>query len=165
MNILNIFITNLRAYNEGELLGEWVELPLDEEALEEVINRISNDGEDELFITDYESDLGIKVDEYESIYELNDMVQEIEDGDTDIIAAILEAVDSNIQRAIDEADRYRLMTECETLEDYARELVDDGCYGSIPDSIINYIDFEALARDLSCDGCYETTFGVLEYVG
>ncbi|MEE7988226.1 antirestriction protein ArdA, partial [Clostridioides difficile] len=31
--MLNIYITNLGKYNEGELIGEWAELPVNEEEL------------------------------------------------------------------------------------------------------------------------------------
>ena len=31
--MINIFITNLGKYNEGELIGEWVTLPISEEEL------------------------------------------------------------------------------------------------------------------------------------
>jgi antirestriction protein len=163
--LLNIFITNLRAYNEGELLGEWVELPQDPDDLQEIIDRISNDEEDEYFITDYESNIGIKCDEYENIFDLNEQVQEIADAaEPDIIAAYLEAVDGNVERAIDAADDCILYSDCDSLEDLAYRLVDEGCYGEIPDSLRNYIDYEAIARDLGFDNYYETTYGVL-YAG
>ena len=48
-----------------------------------------------------------------------------------------------------------------TLEDLAEELVSDGCFGDIPDSIVNYIDYAAIARDLSFDSYYETKQGVI----
>lgn len=163
--LLNIFITNLRAYNEGELLGEWVQLPQDPDDLQEIIDRISNDEEDEYFITDYESTFGIRCDEYENIHELNERITEIaESGEEETIAAYLEAVDGNVETAIAEADNCILYSDCDSLEDLAYQLVDEGCYGEIPDSLRNYIDYEAIARDLGFDNYYETTYGVL-YAG
>lgn len=50
--MLKIFISNLKEYNNGKIIGEWVSLPC--EGLEEVLNKISNNGNDELFISDYE---------------------------------------------------------------------------------------------------------------
>lgn len=38
--MLRIYLTNLGKYNEGQLVGEWVELPVIEEAFEKV-----NDGD------------------------------------------------------------------------------------------------------------------------
>ena len=67
----------------------------------------------------------------------------------------------NINEAIENADRCTLYSECETLEDLAAELVEEGCFGNIPESIRNYIDYEAIARDLGFEGYCETTYGVL----
>ena len=38
--MLRIYLTNLGKYNEGQLVGEWVELPVTEEELEKVFERI-----------------------------------------------------------------------------------------------------------------------------
>ena len=49
--MLNIFITNLGKYNEGELVGEWVKLPATKEELETVYERIGiNEEYEEYFI-------------------------------------------------------------------------------------------------------------------
>ena len=79
MNLLNVFITNLGKYNEGELVGEWLKLPCTEEELQASLKRIGINKEyEEYFITDYESDCGIKIGEYENIIELNkQMLKEI----------------------------------------------------------------------------------------
>lgn len=41
----------------------------------------------------------------------------------------------------------------ESLEELAEEFVDEGLFGEIPDRFYAYIDFEAIARDLSFDYC------------
>jgi antirestriction protein len=99
------------------------------------------------------------IDEYESIYKLNELAAAIEDSD--IIAAYLEAVSDDLKEALENADKCILYSECETLEDLAAELVDEGFFGNIPDSIKNYIDYSAIARDLGFEGYTETTYGVL----
>ena len=76
--MLKIYLTNLGKYNEGELLGEWVELPVDEEELQEVFKRIGISSEpdaegnyyEEYFITDYETDFDLQIGEYENINKL-----------------------------------------------------------------------------------------------
>ena len=76
--ILKIFITNLGKYNEGELIGEWLDLPATEDEIDELMERIGIGEEyEEVFITDYESDLNIKVGEYDNIEALNEMADEI----------------------------------------------------------------------------------------
>ena len=55
--MISIYLTNLGKYNEGELVGEWVELPIKSKALEEALQRIGIDNirYEEFFLTDWES--------------------------------------------------------------------------------------------------------------
>ena len=56
--MLKIYLTNLGKYNEGELVGEWVELPATDEELEKVKERIGiNKFYEEWFITENGYDL------------------------------------------------------------------------------------------------------------
>lgn len=83
--MLRIYLTNLGKYNEGMLIGEWVDLPVSEEELEKVFKRIGiNDEYEEYFITDYESDIdGLKVGEYENVDDLNELAEALEDLDSE----------------------------------------------------------------------------------
>jgi len=47
---------------------------------------------------------------------------------------------------------------CSSMRDLAEELVDNGLFGDIPEHLANYIDYDAIAADLSCD-YIETTIG------
>ena len=76
--MMNIYLTNLGKYNEGELTGEWVKLPVSDEELQEVFKRIGINKEyEEYFITDYECDF-YEIGEYESISTLNEMAEKID---------------------------------------------------------------------------------------
>ena len=82
--ILSAFITNLGKYNEGELVGEWVDFPTTNETIQKVFDSIGIDFKEyeEYFITDYESDIeGLTncFGEFESITELNYLASKIED--------------------------------------------------------------------------------------
>ena len=92
--MLNIYLTNLGKYNEGELLGEWVELPIIDEELKKVFDRIKichdnieytdecGNPYEEYFITDYETDInGLEVEEYSNLDELNEIAETLEDLD------------------------------------------------------------------------------------
>lgn len=58
MSRISIYLTNLGKYNEGCLIGEWVNLPITNEELEEVKERIGiNEYYEEWFIADYETDI------------------------------------------------------------------------------------------------------------
>ena len=41
--------------------------------------------------------------------------------------------------------------ECDSLRDLAMQFVDDGLFGEIPPAIANYLDYDAIAHDLSAD--------------
>lgn len=45
------------------------------------------------------------------------------------------------------------------MKDLAQSFVDDGLFGDIPASIVNYLDIDAIARDLSCDYSETTIAG------
>ena len=72
--MMKIYLTNLGKYNEGQLVGEWVELPVSQEELKEVFERIGIDGKEyeEYFITDYECDF-YQIGEYENLDTLNEI--------------------------------------------------------------------------------------------
>ena len=104
---LRIFITNLGAYNRGDLAGEWVEMPISPESLEMVFERIGvgqlneyNEIDEEYFITDYDgrmpSDLCRSLSEYESIETLQvlgaifEKINELGDNAIETFEALLE---------------------------------------------------------------------------
>ena len=76
---IKAFVTNLGKYNEGELIGEWVTFPIDEDQQTELFKRIGiNEQYEEYFITDYEAPDGMKISEYSSITELNEMAEKLD---------------------------------------------------------------------------------------
>lgn len=78
------FITNLGKYNEGELIGEWIQFPIDEDELEDVLKRIgisnlpdqNGNYYEEYFFTDWDCrcDLG----EFENIERVNELAELLE---------------------------------------------------------------------------------------
>lgn len=170
MKMLNVYLTNLAKYNEGYLMGEWLELPLTEEELADAIKRVAPNGEDELFITDFESDLGIEVGEYENVNVLNNAIAKLEEVASDEydqkkLAAIIEenGVDLyKVDELIDKMDDYEFYQDWDGAE-YEEHIFNE-CY---PDCRLenagwfkNFItiDFDAAARD---DDIFEATTGVL----
>ena len=164
--MLNIYLTNLGKYNEGELIGEWVQLPCTDEELEAVKEKIGISDEpdengiyyEEWFITDYESDIhGIKVGEYDNVDELNELAEELENLDADqekAIQAYLEDGSSfeEALEAVQDGD-YMIYCDCEDMEDVARQLVEEtGMLNDIPEMVARYFDYEAYGRDLDIEG-------------
>lgn len=151
--MLKIYVTNLSKYNEGALVGEWVNLLC--EGLEEVLDKISNNGKDELFISDYETDInGLKVAEYEDSLQLNEIAEEIEEmREDELIAfqAYLEQYANNMEQALEEVRQgnYRIYYNCDNMEDVAYQVVNDcGLLDGVPEEVKIYFDYEAYGRDL-----------------
>ena len=69
--MLKAYITNLGKYNEGELIGKWIDFPISKEELQEVFEEIGiNERYEEFFFTDYENN-AFGLGEFESIEHLN----------------------------------------------------------------------------------------------
>ena len=127
--MLKIYVTNLKEYNNGKIAGEWVSLPC--EGLEEILNKISNNSKDELFISDYETDIsGLKVAEYEDILQLNEIAEEIEEmREDELIAfqAYLKQYSNDLQQALEEVRQgnYTVYFNCDDMEDVAYQIVNE----------------------------------------
>ena len=161
--MLNIYLTNLGKYNEGFLIGEWVELPASEEELEKVFERIGiNEEYEEFFITDYESDFGYRVGEYDNLEELNEVAEQFENLDEtekEVFKALIDEGYSSEDalEKISDSD-YMVFWNCSDMEDVAREYADEtGLLDSIPENLQSYFDFEAYGRDMSFEGHFVFT--------
>lgn len=124
------------------------------EGLEEVLNKISNNGNDELFISDYETDLSsLKISEYEDIMQLNEIAEEIAgmyDDEVIALQAYLEEY-NNMEQALDEVRQgnYRIYYNCDNMEDVAYQVVNDcGLLDGVPEEVKIYFDYEAYGRDM-----------------
>lgn len=151
--MLKIYVTNLRKYNNGKIIGEWVNLPC--EGLEEVLDKISNNGKDELFISDYETDIsGLKVAEYKDILQLNEIAEEIDNFDDEeviIFQAYLDQYANDIEQALEEVRQgnYTIYENCDNMEDVAYQAVNEsGLLDGVPEQVKMYFDYEAYGRDM-----------------
>ena len=90
--MIKVFLTNLGKYNEGYLIGEWLELPASQQEIDETMAKIGiNEEYEEWFITDYETDIkGIEIGEYSNLHKLNEIAEELESLNED--SAIIEAI-------------------------------------------------------------------------
>lgn len=156
------FITNLGKYNEGELIGEWIEFPIDEDDLEEVLERIGIDGEnyEEYFFTDYETDINpdLHISEYEDIDNLNEfgeLLQNIESYQEDLVNAIVYEYDSfdYILEQLQNIDDKELI-DVDNDEDLGYYIIDN-IYGGVEqldkDTLERYFDYEAYGSDIAYD--------------
>ena len=163
-----IAITNLGKYNEGILSFKWLELPCTEEELQETLQAIGVDGKEyeEFFISDYETEIpGLRIGEYESIEALNelfDTYENIEEYEKEAFSAMIAGLGFSPKEALERVTSgdYAFYSG-ESLKDVAYAMVEDGCFGDIPENIANYIDYDSIAYDLALDGYCETAQGVI----
>ena len=163
--MLNIYLTNLGKYNEGVLCGEWLELPATEEEIEAVKQRIGiNEYYEEMFITDYETDVdGLTVGEFDDLDELNDLAEAIEDDPEAAAALIYFGYNTaeEIKNALDDVICIGAPGMCESIDEfigyyYAEEC---GCI-EIPEEVKTYFDYERYGRDIRLEGnFYESPSG------
>lgn len=159
-NMMNIYLTNLGKYNEGELTGEWVELPVSHEELQKVFERIGiNEEYEEYFITDYECDF-YEVGEYESLDTLNEIAERIEElgeEESEVVKALMSELGYTLNEAIDKVNSgdYRIYSDCDDMTDIAYQVVEEcGYLNNVPDNVARYFDYESFSRDLGIEGTY-----------
>lgn len=160
--MFRIFFTNLGKYNEGYLVGKWVDLPCDN--LEEELKAIGVGAVpyEEYFITDYESDFGVSIGEYDNIDELNELAEELEaldECEEEAVKAYIELESNDIREAISAVKKGRCAfyenTDLDTLAIEEVEAWD------LPDIALRYFDWEAYKRDMELNGYTEVNNGVL----
>lgn len=83
--MIELCLTNLGKYNEGELIYSRLVLPATTEEIETAYDKIGvADGTmyEEAFISDYETDInGLSISEYASLDDLNELAEELESFD------------------------------------------------------------------------------------
>lgn len=157
---MNIYLTNLGKYNEGELIGEWVELPVSHEELQKVFERIGiNEEYEEYFITDYECDF-YEVGEYENLDTLNEIAERIEElgeEESEVVKVLMSELGYTLNEAIDKVNSgdYRIYSDCDDMTDIAYQVVEEcGYLNNVPDNVARYFDYESFGRDLGIEGTY-----------
>lgn len=167
--MIKIFLTNLGKYNEGCLIGEWVNLPCTDEEIEEAKERIGiSDKPDEngnyyeeWFITDYETDIeGLKIGEYDNLNDLNELAEALEnlyDSDKEIVETLI-SEGYNLEDSLDRKDDCIFYYNCNDMEDVAIEYCEEtGILESIPENLRIYFDYKSFGRDMGIDGYFVFT--------
>lgn len=170
--MIEICLTNLGKYNEGELIYSRLVLPATTEEIYAAYDEIGvaeNTMYEETFISDYETDInGLSISEYASIDELNELAEELSNLDEyelEAFGAMLDygyATDEALQKVQDY--EYRLYDGCYSMAEVAEMYADEtGLLDSIPDGLRCYFDFEAFGRDMEINGHFiETDSGYIE---
>lgn len=169
MATINAYITNLHAYAAGELRGEWLALPATKEERRAAWERIGSP--EEVFFTDYEAEdvpgISKHLGEYESLDQLEELAEVLEDMDESERQTMTAALGSGIASAHGAAElvelcedvqagAYTLIEGVDNVEDlgyyYAEE---SGAINELPDWARGYFNYEAYGRDISIEACGE----------
>ena len=153
--MLKAFITNLGKYNEGELIGKWIDFPISDEELKEVFEEIGiNERYEEFFFTDYENN-AFGLGEFESIERLNQIGEMLEGlEDEEILFSILDyGYDAEEAIEIVKDCEYVFYNNCNDMTDVAYEYVEQsGMLDNIPEFAQIYFNYEQFGRDLMIEG-------------
>jgi antirestriction protein len=163
MQHVRIYAACLASYNAGTLHGEWIDAADTEtmnDAIQAMLAASPEPGAEEYAIHDYEAPWAI--DEYESLDDIASAVDSYETHGDAFVAALnlAPSVDVAVEmvedRCLGAYDSWREMAECH---------VDEGLFGPVPDALANYIDYDAIGRDLEIECAGERVDGVLYVFG
>lgn len=152
-----IYLTDLNAYNNGALIGDWVDITefnRDDDNFSQICERCGIKEGNEFFITDYESSFDI--DEYidsETLYRLSEVISLCSD---DYIQAVCEYccdLEEQIQHCEDE-DLVFIPSDDPSYEDLAYSILEETGELDPKDWKSSYFDYEAFGRDLVMSGDY-----------
>ncbi len=166
---LKIYITDLAAYNQSHLVGEWVTLPMDADELNEKVQEILKKGSDECgfneiheeyFITDYEfeNEKLFEVSEYSNLIELNEKCEQCEELEEDDQKKLSYLIDHAGYDFDDALEKYEEVTiyENTTLEEVVEEYIEQTInLDDLPAIISRNIDYKSIAYDFEISGEYD----------
>ena len=164
------YVTNLGLYPErGAGAGEYLKFPTTVEEVQALFSRIGIDGKqyEEYFITDYDSDiLGLTdhLGEYESLDELNylaHLLEEMTPDELEKLEAIMDAGEytgsvKDLINLTQNLDCFEFYPGVKDEEELGRMYILEFEALTVPEHLIDYIDYEAYGRDirLNEDGHY-----------
>ena len=160
MAVIEAYVTNLGKYNEGELASEPLKFPTTTEEVQALLKRIGVDNiqYEEIFIADYDGDLpelNACLGEYESIDELNHLAHLLSDLEQDELEKFEAVIDSgeytgsvkDLINLTQNLDCFDFEPGIKSDEELGRLYVLDFGAVQVPESLIDYIDYEAFGRD------------------
>lgn len=174
------WVGNLGKYNEGELVGEWVTFPVDEEERQEIMDRIGIgkpvDPDDPLFGTyeetffaDYDCELPLfdvfgEYPQWETLNEIAEAVEDVEGTDAEVLLAIIgnmgTASPDEIRAGIRdyESGDWRFFPGCDDMSDVAQVIAwEDPAFESAPDFMQRHFDFASYGEELDSSGTFLPT--------
>lgn len=176
---VKIYLSNLSRYVEGRENGKWLQLPMDSDKLQSIYNEIVGENQ-EYIILEYDAPFNIS--EYENIFDLNEMLENITDCglDENELQALFK-VNPDREEVLEaiENGNFIIINVDEVSAGWSVSLNRDVIYGMvledqgynnlfsqpIPEEMIDYIDFEQIYTCLSVnDGWQPVDVGNITYL-
>lgn len=163
MTVFKGFVTNMREYTKGNIIGEWVDFPCEIEDWKKALKRIGiGETSEEFFFTDYESEVADltkelgEIENYEDLQELAEKLEELEKGEREVFEASLEVEPCKCASAcswrIDTLGEWMLYENVNSDYDLGEYYAEEGgILNNIPENLRYYFDFEAYGRDISIE--------------
>ena len=151
---IRIYIADLDAYNNGRLVGEWVDLPIDPEDLQRIVQKYSHHGQQDIAIHDHESPF--RIGEYDDPAAINDLAEAL--GDLHEAPEVIEVVMQGVAGREDalrvlEQGEYTVWQECWTLADVARTQAEElESLKEVPEWVHDFIDYDRWGDHLDMEG-------------
>lgn len=144
-------------------VNEWVDL-LAVEDFEELRDKVG----DCVYVSDVDSDFGMKMEGNFLIEDLEDIADKLNEIANEYaeeeFKALMEYL-GDFEEAYStwEAGKFSYYPDVKDREELGQYVIDEGLWGEIPDNLVNYIDYEAIGRDidLNANGCF-TDNGFIE---
>ena len=163
---ISVWVGDLAAYNDGRLIGDWFELPVDD-VTSDIVDEVLLSGHEEVEIFDYETNLPgfSKFIQGLGIEELNELAEVVLQLNAEQIEVFLVALDDKAGASLSAVDVNELLSLIEAIEagefiyiraDTPAELADEhmemaGEWDEIPDHIHPYINLHAYGQDMLHD--------------
>lgn len=150
-----VYVACLASYNAGTLHGDWIEVPETVEELLEAIQAILATSEEEVAeewaIHDYEGFGPLMIDEYESLRTVVDYAAFIREVG-EVGAMLLDMFRRDVDQARNTYENFYAGTFSD-LTAFAEDFQEQaGHFDQVPDHLKQYIDFEAIGRDMELNG-------------
>lgn len=151
-----IYVACLASYNEGKLFGQWIDLDIGYEFVQESIRDMLADSPsqgEEWAIHDYEN-IPFHVSEWEDIPELCETIETLLscDYDRDLVIEVKEYFGFSFSEAVEYLeDNY--VGEYENLGEWAEDFLNEtGQLCDLDKNLIYYFDYDAYGRDSEING-------------
>ncbi|MWP46300.1 antirestriction protein ArdA [Gilliamella sp. Pas-s27] len=164
--MISVFITNLEKYNEGKLIGEWLELPTTPEKVKQCFKQIGIDSVNykEFFLSGYKSSIyGITnyISENSNLNELNYLACKLDELSHDEMEIYEAAIDisgyvnsiADLINLADNLDCFQCLYNISNEYDLGFYwIAESGCY-SLKElgNLTNYFDYEKYGRDIALE--------------